>query len=511
MVQIPFQAPLLAFLCLYLTVRWLPRAPVPQRLGGEDRNFDRAPGAVWLDVFNEPGSRQVNEPLSLQLETTDGFSVIARRAGQPAHGLVLSVSFASDDSKRGGCLLQETDIPGQYRCYDAEFLDPGGWNATIWLLRQPKFGRSDCLPQGDNEREWLPLVDYLISMNVSDASSLRPPNRCFDFPLSIVLVGRFTRPRLRTVRGQVKLATEPIECGDDPSLPGRWIPIQQLPQHRQEFMPDPFLVANDSNAKSEAPIAHVFAPFRCYYPLRTRIGASSLMQRLEPLLFGDSRIRNLKNHFKYWTGIRLPFISILDRLGLAGVVSDVRLVRVLRALKAGRPVIFSSLLHDFADFRETTPISVIRKLYPDHCTTNCTGETVAQCPHCEQKHWQIQNFLASVASLRAALRAEGPFPGTLFFVSIGVCPPHPIWKRQHYAPDILEAAQDRAADMLKGYVEHIDLRPMIWAMDPRWCLDMSHFNRGEGTSSLVEHMQLQMILHRLGIMEESEAWRRRRK
>lgn len=437
---------------------WLPSAR-----SGAGRSAWAAPqiatevGPPWDSVrpelFDEEEGPRPD--ILFQLDPGPGFSIRAMRSGAPVRGLLLHANMTGPRDERAGCLVSETAEPGTYSCAEASRLESGRWSATVWLLRENRVGIPNCVPLArgpdGQKRPTIKLIDYLDEVNLHHATSLDPPELCFEFPRSIAVEGTWTQAGDSMLQSTLPL------CGPFEG-PGRWKPIELLPSYARNPPPDPKIADSPKNAAVEPPLAHLFLPFDCHYKVWSRDEATKMFDRHRLLIVGDSRTRQLEETIKQWLGVFDPAqIKLGDRFAMAGIVTDGRVMDVVSALKQGRTVILASLLHDLGDFAPQAPVKLLRLYGPPGTCPVCENATAAECPSCMKKTYQLRTYFRNLRRFRERIEEGGPYPesGKLFFINFGVCPPFIPKKdqKQHRSFDIMEAAQDEAARILDGVAD----------------------------------------------------------
>lgn len=458
---------------------------------------------VFPELFLLPEVENVPPNLTYTVDKDANHGTLlvrVTRGLEPFLGLSLFVSMEGPRNESAGCWLEPIvsgDETGVYVCQESAHLAPGSWKILIWNLRRHRGEVPNCVPKGESA-EVMPLIEYLVATNSTNCSSFRPHRDCFSFPRKIDLETVWTKPATATANAALAEATSQTlaDC-TGPDGPGQWIPISWVASNPR-WVPDSYISYHPENL---APPTHhhVFAPFNCRYRCFTRNESYAIIKKHRILWVGDSRTIQLIGTSKVWLpGQRFELIGLHDRFGLQSLVHDTdgRMEQIRKALRQGRKIVMSSLLHDLGDFVWWVSVANIRTLEGPESCGNCSGNVaVKDCGACGLKRDPAGGFLRSVERLRQHLAGFINTKSQVFWISFGVCVPSAKRTIQHTDYNILEVLQDRAAEILSPVVTHIDLRHMAKSMQTGWCNDTSHFARN--WNSLVTHLQLQIVLGRL--------------
>lgn len=436
--------------------------------------------------------------ISFELEldpSSLALSAVAKDSGAPVPTLSIAARLLGPNEEHFGCHFEFDGT--LYRCPSASGLGKGIRDVEAVVVRQPRPGVEEerCLPgKLAGEKGPISLVDYIVGMDPVYFSDLEA---CLAYPYKLAAKGKWNKGEAIPTRRP----PEEVSCNETSSqdLFGALVPVSQ----KSAFLKgneglDSSILEDSGNIQRGA--RHVFAPNTCRYRIFNRTEATKCLSSRRVNFLGDSRMRQIWQHARNWTGKNFGGHVIIDRLGLATVADETKGFKwtVPDLLFRGQTVVLNSLLHDVADYANDTSVSSIRKLSePEFCPQCEDGKVLLDCPECSyKKRRTIQKFLLNLNKLASQLSAGGisrSRGSRLFWVQIDNQPPllnKNIWTWQSH--DVLTALLDKAYEVLRPYATEVDLRPMIVSSPNKWWAG-PHFKAHE--KDLMAHMALQIIMN----------------
>lgn len=299
------------------------------------------------------------------------------------------------------------------------------------------------------------------------------------------------------------LAFAPSLCSDDPH--GMWVPFDGVcqPPRCAGTINSTFTLPNSAQS-------YIFQPFSCYYKFFSRAEARKCWLAAQPILMGDSRMRYLQNHIRYWLQ-DVPVDRIANewpaQFGLDFLLQSEGMADIYQAVLQGRTIIMNSILHDLAEFGRfsSTLTRDARRFFGLSYCGGCNQTLTVACD-CN-KPFPPERYLANMKRLREVLKAAQkereqtlgrpmqPLP--FFWVTMHRKPPYP---RDNIYPwhsnDVLYEFEGYAERVMsEAGVTHINMRPHQLASPPEWWEDFVHYGTNE--TSLFQHISLQIILNRI--------------
>jgi hypothetical protein len=388
------------------------------------------------------------------------------------------------------CFL-EREAEG-YSCKDLQYLDRGVWRVKVTLVRT--CCRSHACPR--HEGTGLSVLEYVLKQGIKTFKEFQHD---FKYPYRKLLEFEWN-----ATSSQELPVPHGIKCTHGSR--GVWRPIDErcIPPACKGTI-DGELVRSESNANRG--MHHSFSPFNCSYFWFSKEEALQCLSSKRPLLVGDSRMRQLRQHAEFWLGTNvfgsIP-LEFPHHFGLPLLLKSSRSAELFVAVANNRVVLMNSIVHDLADFstmsKKTTTVDY--RFYWNLTGCNgCNGKLATDC-NCTGKHGALQEYLANVERLGKLLQqglesASSGGESNLFWVSQFRSPPFHgtnffSWQTHDFLSDLEERVVSLLADVP---VRRLDLHSHVMAAPLAWWDDIMHY--GRNNDSFFQHITLQVILNHI--------------